>query len=196
MIAAVVLAAGQSLRMGRPKPLLRFSEERTFLGQIVSVLGLSRVDRIMVVLGAQAEEIRVSVDLSGVDVVINKDYRKGQLSSLIAALTRVSAEVEAAVLCLVDNPFITPEIVDRLVGAFRETEKPIVVPIHGGRRGHPTLFARSVFQELIAAPADQGARYVLHATGDRIAEVEVPDPAIHVSVDTPGQYRSCFGTDP
>jgi molybdenum cofactor cytidylyltransferase len=129
-------------------------------------------------------------------VVINNDYRKGQLSSLITALTRVSVEVEAVVLCLVDNPFITPEIVDRLVGAFRETQKPIVVPIHDGRRGHPTLFARSVFQELIGAPADQGARHILHSNGDRIAEVEVSDPAIHVSIDTPEQYRSYFGTDP
>ena len=162
MIAAVVLAAGQSLRMGRPKPLLRFSDDRTFLGQIVSVLGRSRVDRITVVLGAEADGILASIDLSGVDVVINHDYRKGQLSSLIAALSRVPAEVEAVVLCLADNPFITPEIVDRLVGAFRETGKPIVVPVYDGKRGHPALFARTVFQELITAPADQGARHVLH----------------------------------
>jgi len=196
MIAAVVLAGGQSRRMGKPKPLLRFSKDKTFLGQIVSVLGLSRIDRITVVLGAEAETIRVSVDLSGVDVVINNDYRNGQLSSLITALTRVSAEVEAVVLCLVDNPFITPEIVDRLVDAFRETQKPIVVPIHDGKRGHPTLFARSMFQELIGAPTDKGARHILHSNGDRIAEVEVPDRTIHVSVDAPEQYRSYFGTDP
>ena len=181
--------------MGRPKPLLRFGDG-TFLGQIVSVLRRSHADWITVVLGAAAEAIQRSVDLSGIEVVINVDYREGQLSSLIAALRHVPAEADAILLCLVDNPFITPEIVDRLIAAYRETAGAIVIPVHDRRRGHPTLFARSLFDELLNAPADKGARHVVHANEEKVVEVEAPESAVVAGIDTPEQYRTYFGIDP
>ena len=195
MINAIVLAAGESRRMGKPKPLLRF-EDTTFLGQIVSVLHRLHADWITVVLGAGAEAVQRSVDLSGVEVVINVDYCQGQLSSLIAALRHVPAEADAILLCLVDNPFITPEIVDRVIAAYRETAGAIVIPVHDRRRGHPTLFARSLFDELLNAPADEGARHVVHANADRVVEVTVPENAVLAGIDTPEQYRAHFGIDP
>ncbi len=194
MINAVVLAGGESRRMGMPKPLLRF-RNTTFLEQIIFVLRQARIDRTTVVLGAKAETIARSVDLSGTEVVVNHEYRKGQLSSLVAALRTVPAEAEAIVLCLVDNPFVTPEIVDKVIGVFRETNGPIVIPLHNGRRGHPALFARSVFDELIHAPATEGARHVVHVNPERVIEVEVPDDAVVVRIDTPEQYRAHFGFD-
>ena len=111
MINAIVLAAGESKRMGRPKPLLPFGQT-TFLGHILSVLGASDVGVTTVVLGAGADTIRNSVDLSGVQVVVNADYEKGQLLSLVAAMNALPAEVEAILLCLVDHPFITVELVN------------------------------------------------------------------------------------
>ena len=131
MINAIVLAAGESRRMGKPKPLLRFGE-KTFLEQIISVLRLSDVDRITVVLGAEARTIQRSIDLSGTDIVINKDYRKGQLSSLTAGLKNAPPQTDAILVCLVDNPFITAAIVNQIVATFRETNSPIVVPVFNG----------------------------------------------------------------
>ncbi len=105
-------------------------------------------------------------------------------------------ETDAVVLCLVDNPLITRETVNRVVAAFQETGKPIVVPVFKGRRGHPTLFAKSMFQELLNAPPDQGARNILQSNEDRILEVEISDPAILTKIDTPEDYRSHFGCVP
>ncbi len=195
MINALVLAAGESQRMGKPKPLLRFGNA-TFLEQIVSVLRLSDADRIAVVLGAQAESIQASVDLSGVEVVVNRDYQKGQLSSLLAGLQSVPPRTEAILLCLVDNPFLTTDVVNRVIQAFRTGQNSIVIPTWRNRRGHPALFARAVFEELRNAPADEGARAVVNADPRRILEVDVRDPAILIGIDTPDDYRSHFGADP
>ncbi len=197
MINAIVLAAGESKRMGMPKPLLLFRGlPTTFVDQIVSVLRDTCVDRITVVLGAEARKVRESAVLSGVDIVINEDYARGQLSSLIAGLRSMPPETEAIVLCLVDNPLITREMVNRVIEAFRETGQPIVVPVFQGQRGHPALFARSMFDELLNAPADEGARHVVQSNGDKVLEVDVPDPAVLTRIDTPEDYRLHFGLAP
>jgi molybdenum cofactor cytidylyltransferase len=195
MIHAIVLAAGESRRMGMPKALLRFGDT-TFLSQIVSVLQQSEVDGVTVVLGAQAAAIRASTDLSGVDVVVNEDYRRGQLSSLVAGLRSLPSQTEAILLCLVDNPLITGATVNRVVRAFHETGKPIVIPVFKGRRGHPALFARAMFDELLNAPADEGARYVVQSHRDQVFEVAMPEPAILTRIDTPEDYLSHFGIAP
>jgi CTP:molybdopterin cytidylyltransferase MocA len=195
MINAVVLAAGESKRMGKPKPLLRFGD-RTFLGQIIAVLKLSDVDRTTIVLGAEAEAIRKSVDLSGTEVVINKNYQKGQLSSLIAAIETTPPKTQAILLCLADMPFITVEVVNEIVAKFKETSAAILVPVFDGQRGHPTLFARAVFGELLNAPPEQGARYVLYSNEQRILELQTSDSGILIRIDTPDDYRLHFGAEP
>ena len=195
MINATILAAGESKRMGKLKPLLRFND-KTFLSQIISVLKLSNVDRITVVLGAEAETVRQSVDLSGTNVVINRDYEQGQLSSLVAAIKNSPPQTEAILVCLVDMPFITEEVVNKIIAKFRETNNPIIVPVCDEKRGHPTLFSRSLFNELLNVPEEEGARYVLHSNEDRILEVETPDGGILISIDTPDDYKFHFGTDP
>jgi len=195
MIRAIVLAAGESKRMGMPKALLQFGGA-TFLEQIVSVLQQSEVDGVTVVLGAQAARIRASTDLAGVDVVVNEDYRKGQLSSLVAGLKSRPFQTEAILVCLVDNPLVTGAIVNRVVRAFHETGKPIVIPVFKGRRGHPALFARAMFDELLNAPADEGARYVVRSHKDQVFEVDIPEPAILARIDTPEDYLSHFGMAP
>jgi len=195
MINAIVLAAGESKRMGKPKPLLPFGT-RTFLGQIISVLQEANVDRITVVLGAQAETVAEAVDLSGAEVVINADYRDGQLSSLIAGLGHTPAETEAILLCLVDSPFIKTDTINQVIATFRASGAAIVIPTLHGKRGHPSLFARSMFPQLQNAPPDEGARHVVYANEDRIVEVELPDDAIVVGINTPDDYRRHFGIDP
>lgn len=195
MINAIVLAAGLSERMGKPKPLLKFNDT-TFLGQIISVLKSSDADGITVVLGAEAETIQNSIDFSGTNIVINKDYQKGQLSSLIAAIVQTPQETEAILLCLVDNPFITKEVVNKVVSRFKETNNPIIVPVFNKERGHPTLFSRSLFNELLNAPEDKGARHVLYSNEDKVLEVEVAESGILTGIDTPEDYKSHFGAYP
>ena len=195
MINAIVLAAGESKRMGKSKPLLRFND-KTFLDQIISAIRISDADRITVVLGAKAEMIKNSIDLSGTNIVINKDYQKGQLSSLIAAIEDTPQETDAILVCLVDNPFITKEVINKIIAKFKETNNPIIVPVYNGQRGHPTLFSRSLFSELVNAPKEQGARYVLHSNAEKVLELETSESTILTGIDTPEDYRFQFGTNP
>jgi molybdenum cofactor cytidylyltransferase len=195
MINAIVLAAGESKRMGKSKPLLRFND-KTFLEQIISTLRISDLDRITIVLGAKAEMIKNSIDLSGTNIVINKDYQKGQLSSLLAAIEDTPQETDAILVCLVDNPFITKEVINKIIAKFRETNNPIIVPVFNGKRGHPTLFSRSLFSELVNAPKEQGARYVLHSNPEKVLELETSESTILTGIDTPQDYRFQFGTNP
>ena len=195
MINAIILAAGASERMGKPKPLLRFND-KTFLDQIISVLKRSDVDRITVVLGAEAETIKKSADLSGTNIVINKDYQKGQLSSLILGIEQTPQETDAILVCLVDNPFITKEVVNKIISKFKETNNPIIVPVFNKSRGHPTLFSKSLFDALLNAPEEQGARYVLYSNEEKILELETSESGILIGIDTPDDYKFYFGTDP
>ena len=195
MINAIILAAGRSRRMGKLKPLLRF-KDKTFLEHIISLLRLSDVDRITVVLGAEAETIRKSIDLSGTNVIVNKDYQKGQLSSLIAAIEQTSEDTDAILLCLVDNPFITKEVVNKIISKFKKTNNPIIVPVFNKKRGHPTLFSRSLFNELLNAPEEQGARYVLYSNEEKVLEVETCESGILIGIDTPDEYKFHFGVNP
>jgi molybdenum cofactor cytidylyltransferase len=195
MINAIILAAGESKRMGKLKPLLRFND-KTFLEQIISVLKLSDVDRITVVLGPEAETIKKSVDLTGVNIVINKNYKKGQLSSLIAAIEKTPKQTDAILVCLVDNPFITEDVVNKIIGKFKETNNPIIVPVFNKKRGHPVLFSRSLFNELTNAPEEQGARHVLYSNEEKILEVETSESGILIGIDTPDDYKCHFGASP
>ena len=195
MINAIVLAAGQSKRMGKLKPLLKFNDT-TFLGQIISVLKLSNVDKVTVVLGAEAETIRKSIDFSGTNIVINKDYQRGQLSSLNAAIEEIPQETDAILVCLVDNPFISEEVVNKIISKFKETNNPIIVPVFNTRRGHPTLFSRSLFHELLNAPKEQGARFVVYSNEEKVLEVETCQSSILVGIDTPDDYKCYFGANP
>jgi molybdenum cofactor cytidylyltransferase len=195
MINAIILAAGQSKRMGKPKPLLRFNDT-TFLEHIISVLKASDLDGITVVLGAGAQIIKESVDLSGTNIVINKDYSKGQLSSLIAAIEQCPKETQAILLCLVDNPFVTKEVINKIVHTFKETNRPIIVPVFNKERGHPTLFSKSLFDELLNAPKDKGARHVLYSNENKVLELEVSERGILMGINTEDDYKLHFGINP
>jgi len=192
MINGIILAAGESKRMGSPKALLAF-EGKTFLEHIISVLKRCPLDTITVVLGADAKTIRESVNLTQTNVVVNSNYEEGQLSSLIAGLDSLPARSEAVVVCLVDMPFVTEQIVSAIVRTFKETHPSIVVPVYEGRRGHPVLFSKSVYEELRNAPPDQGARWVVNADVSRIRHVEVPDEGVVITINTPDDYESRLG---
>jgi molybdenum cofactor cytidylyltransferase len=187
-IATIVLAAGESRRMGFPKALLPI-QGATFVEYIVGRLLLTRVEDIYVVLGAHRERIVAAVDVTPAQVVINPDWELGQLSSLQAGLRALpDGKYDAALMALVDHPLIEPGVVDAVVAAFEETHRLVVVPVHDGRRGHPVLFAARLFPELLAAPLNEGARAVVWAHAAEVLEVPVPAPGVLADIDTPELY--------
>jgi CTP:molybdopterin cytidylyltransferase MocA len=129
-------------------------------------------------------------------VVINRDYQKGQLSSLIAGINDTPQETEAILVCLADAPFLTKDVVENIIRKFRETNSPIIVPVLNEERGHPTLFSRALFNELLNAPEQEGARHVLYSNEDQALELKTAERGILISIDTPADYRFHFGVDP
>jgi molybdenum cofactor cytidylyltransferase len=190
MIIAVVLSAGESSRMGRPKALLPIEGQR-FIERIIRVIGKSRVGRTIVVLGHHADQLRGQIEHLPVEVVINPDYHKGQLSSLHTAIRHIEKDdrCDAMLVHLVDHPFIDVALVDALIERFYETKKLIVLPRYRGKRGHPVIFSRELFQELLDAALDQGAKAVVNAHRQETLEIEWQDEGITLDIDTPELYR-------
>jgi molybdenum cofactor cytidylyltransferase len=190
MIIAVVLSAGQSSRMGRPKALLPIEGQR-FIERIIGVLGQSGIGRIIVVLGHHADQLRGQIEHLPVEIVINADYHSGQLSSLQAAIRHIEKDDRCLgmLVHLVDHPFIDAALVDALIKNFLETKMLIVVPRYKGKRGHPVIFSRQLFEELLDAPVDQGAKAVVNAHRQDTLEIEWQDEGITLDIDTPELYR-------
>ena len=190
MIAAVVLSAGESSRMGRPKALLPIEGE-TFIGRIVGSLKRTQVGKILVVLGHNADPLAAAIGPLPVEILINPNYQLGQLSSLQVAVRnlRPDAACDGMLVHLVDHPYIDASLVDRMIRQFYESKKDIVVPRCRGKRGHPVLFSRRLFGELLDAPMDQGAKAVVNAHGDATLEMETDEEGITVDIDTPELYR-------
>jgi molybdenum cofactor cytidylyltransferase len=193
MIVAVILSAGESSRMGQPKALLPIDGVR-FIERIVTALRLTRVGKILVVLGHNAQEMQQKISDLPVEVVINPDYKEGQLSSLAAAIRSIEAgndaeQVDGILVHLVDHPYISATLVNLMIESFYETKKLIVVPRYRDRRGHPVVFARALFGELLATPFDRGAKPVVHGHRDDTLEIETDNEGVLIDIDTPDEYR-------
>jgi len=190
MIIAVILSAGESSRMGRSKALLPIDGE-TFIERIVGALARSRVGKIIVVLGHDADELRRQIEFLPVTILINQDYRLGQISSLQVAVRYLDKDenCDGMLVHLVDHPYIDGALVDLMIERFHASKKLIVVPRYHGKRGHPVIFSRALFAELLNAPLDQGAKAVVNAHRDETLEIETDDPGIAVDIDTPELYR-------
>lgn len=190
MIAAVVLSAGESSRMGRPKALLEI-EGGTFIEKIVSALKAAQVDKVIVVLGHNAEALRGRIEHLPAEILVNPDYKQGQLSSLQVAVRHLQpeADCDAMLVHLVDHPYVDAKLVKLMIEKFYAGRPSIVVPRHGDKRGHPVIFSRELFKELLAAPLDQGAKAVVNAHRSDTLEIATEDEGITVDIDTPELYR-------
>jgi molybdenum cofactor cytidylyltransferase len=190
MIAAVILSAGESSRMGRPKALLPIGRQ-TFIEKIVSALRQAGLENIIVILGHDAEAMRQKIAHLPVTILVNSEYRKGQLSSLRAAIRHLLANdgCSGLLVHLVDHPYIDAALVNLLIERFEDSGKLIAVPRFHGKRGHPVIFARSLFNELLNAPEDQGAKAVVNAHRKETLEIETDDEGITIDIDTPDLYR-------
>lgn len=184
-IAALLLAAGKSSRMGANKMLAEV-DGRPMVARTAQRLLASRARPIVAVLGSQADEVDAALGKLPVDRVTNPDFADGLSTSLKRGLAALPADIDGVVVCLGDMPLIAGRDVERLIAAFNPLEgRAIVVPTRHGQRGNPILWSRQFFAEMMALSGDQGARRLIEEHADLVAEVEMDSDAIFIDIDTP-----------
>lgn len=195
MTVAIVLAAGTSTRMGRPKALLD-GGGRTFIRRILDTLRDAGLPDAVVVVRPGQDAVVAEVARSGFGrAVVNPAADEGQLSSLLAGLNAVDAPgVDAALVTLVDVPLITAAAVRTLLSRGSVSAAPVLRAVHRGQHGHPVIFRRQMFDRLRAADPATGAKAVVRAAG--VEDVEVDDPGVVEDIDTPEDYARLFGKIP
>jgi molybdenum cofactor cytidylyltransferase len=184
MLAAVILSGGASSRMGSPKALLPY-QGRPFLEHLLEVTMQAKIGVRRVVLGAHAEPIAKEVPLAADEIVINAEWEKGQLSSIQAALRSLPPGTDGIVLCLIDHPLISSTLVRDLIETFYTSKKPIVLPVCEGQRGHPVIFSAQLYDELLKAPLETGARAVVWAHAGEVEEFSTNEEGCILNLNDP-----------
>jgi molybdenum cofactor cytidylyltransferase len=194
MLSAVILSGGASQRMGSPKALLPY-QGRPFLEHLIAVTSHPKIGARRIVLGAHAELIADTVRLAADEVVINAEWDKGQLSSIQTGIRSLPAGTDGMILCLIDHPLISATLVDELIERFYSgpTMPPIALPVYQGKRGHPVIFSSGVFEELMTAPPEQGARSVVWAHAGEVAEVVTSEQGCVLNLNDPETMQRVLG---
>jgi molybdenum cofactor cytidylyltransferase len=193
LLAAMILSAGASSRMGRPKALLPY-REGTFLEHLIQATRHPRIGVTRIVLGAGADEIRTIAKLDASMVVLNPDWQQGQLSSICAGLRSLEGiETDGMILCPVDHPLVSARLVSNLIEQFYSNDKLIVLPVYNNRRGHPVIFSSALYEELLAAPSDKGARAVVWAHSADVFEVPTDEEGVILNINNPDMLRDAIG---
>lgn len=194
MVSAILLAAGEGKRMGRPKLLMPFGRY-TVLEQTIDNLLSSNVDEVVVVLGARAGEIKHVIADRPVKVMINPDYHRGMSTSLIAGLKQVDGKAQKVMVALADQPLIDGETYNRLIEASLGCDKGIVVPTYRTKRGNPVIFSIKYKSELLGLEGDVGGREILKKHPDDIFEVAVDSESVNIDINTLDDYYSHLEQD-
>jgi molybdenum cofactor cytidylyltransferase len=189
MLAAVILSGGASRRMGSPKALVSY-QGASFLEHLLNVTRHREIGLRRVVLGPHAEAISQQVALAPDEIVLNKDWEQGQLSSIHAALRSLPPGTEGMLLCPVDHPLVSAALVNALIATFLEARAPVVLPVFEGRRGHPVIFSAAVYEELLRAPLETGARAVVWAHNNEVQEVSTTEEGCVVNLNDPDALRN------
>jgi molybdenum cofactor cytidylyltransferase len=184
MLAAVILSGGASSRMGSPKALLPY-QGRPFLEHLLEITVQPEIGVRRVVLGAHAEPIARAINLKADEIVINHEWEKGQLTSIQAALQSLPPGTDGMLLCLIDHPLISGPLVQELIEQFYKSKKWIVVPKYQGRRGHPVIFSGKLYDELLRAPLETGARAVVWAHPGEVEEVPTNEEGCVLNLNDP-----------
>ena len=188
-VAAAILAAGTSSRLGTPKQLLNL-DGQPVLSHTLNAVRQSRVDLILVALGHEQARIEQLVDLSGATIVTNPDYAEGQSTSVVALVRELPQDVDAVVFVLGDQPLVEPAAIDALIDAYRSDGATIIQPRYAEGRGNPILIAREYFPELLDLTGDVGARPVLERHRDQITLVDVSSFSRPGDIDTTEDFEA------
>jgi molybdenum cofactor cytidylyltransferase len=201
MICAIILAAGESKRMGKPKLLLPFGEG-TMIETVVNNVVQSKVDEVLVVLGSGAEKLAEKISSSFLEKILSKkrhmkttvnpNYRQGMLSSIQWGFESLPEDTRAALVVLGDQPLIPGSVIDKMIDAYERTKNGIILPVYDRKRGHPILIDVKYRDELRQISPDTGLRALVHNHADDILEVEVDAPGILKDIDTVEDYNQIF----
>jgi len=183
MLSAILLAAGESKRMGSPKQLIPWGQS-TMVETSVDNLLASDVNEVIVVLGYQADEIEKVIDERSVKIAVNQDYEQGMSTSIITGLKRMDSRSQAIMLALGDQPLIDCHTINKLIEGFCNANKGIAVPTYIGKRGHPVIFARKYKEELMKLSGDIGGRQIIKDHPEDVLEVAVDCEGICIDFDT------------
>ena len=185
-IAALVMAAGRSTRMGGANKLLTDVEGVAMVARAVDAALASRARPIIVVTGHDAARVGAALAGRPVTLVENPAHASGMASSLKAGIAALPADIDGALVCLADMPRVGPQTLDRLIAAFNPLEgRAICVPAFEGKRGNPVLWARRFFPAMAALAGDVGARHLIGEHAELVAEVPMGDDSVLVDIDTP-----------
>jgi molybdenum cofactor cytidylyltransferase len=190
-VGAVLLAAGLSRRMGEANKLLAELDGAPVVARAADAVLASRAHPVWVVTGHEAGRVRAALAGRVLAFVHNPDYAQGLSSSLRAGIAALGGEVDGALVCLADMPWVRPAHFEALIAAFESSDaRPICVPRFGGRRGNPVLWPARHFAAIAALRGDAGARTLLAARAAEVCEVPVADPGVTSDVDTPTQLAA------
>ena len=187
MLAAVILSGGSSSRMGSPKALLPY-QGRPFLDHLLGITHHPKIGVRRVVLGVHAEQIAKAIDLATDEIVINENWEEGQLSSVHAALRSLPPGTDGIILCLIDHPLVSADLLGHLISDFYTSQALIVLPVFEGQRGHPVIFSSKLYGELLAAPIDTGARAVVWANKTNIHEYQTTEEGCVLNLNDPDSF--------
>ena len=185
-VAAIILAAGRSTRMGGPNKLLAELNGKTLVRIVAEQVAASKASSVTVVTGHQAAEVETALAGLSVTFVHNPDFAEGLASSVKAGIAALPADADGAVICLGDMPLIDTRLIDRLIEAFAPDQGHLIaVPVSEGRRGNPVLWSRRFFAELMTLDGDIGARHLIMKHAEVVAEVPVDGHGAFLDIDTP-----------
>lgn len=185
-VAAIVLAAGRSSRMGASNKLLEPLGGKPMVRHVVDHALKSRASPVIVVTGHMASEVRAALDGLDVTFASNPDFASGLASSVKSGIAALPAEIDGALICLGDMPLVDATLLDRLIGAFAPDKGALIaVPVSEGRRGNPVLWSRRLFGELMTLEGDVGARHLIARHAEAVAEVPADGQSAFLDIDTP-----------
>jgi molybdenum cofactor cytidylyltransferase len=187
-LAGIVLAAGESRRMGQPKQLLPFGE-RTILERVVDMLLTAGVGEVVVVLGHLADRVRAVLGDRPVTAVVNESYRQGMLSSVKCGVRAIGAGYDAVLLALGDQPHIESAVVSQVIRAYRAGNAGIVIPRYGAKKGHPIIINLQKYREaIVSLPEDAGLNALMQEHADDVRLIDVATEDIIRDIDVPDDY--------
>jgi molybdenum cofactor cytidylyltransferase len=188
MIWAMILAAGESKRMGKPKLLLPYGE-KTIIETIVETVVSSNVENTLIILGSDREKIEEKIKNSPVKIVYNRDFRSGMLSSVQCGFKAVPEETRAVLVVLGDQPKISADVSNKLIDAYKSTGKGIVLPVYKKERGHPVLIDMKYRSEVENLSPEVGLRGTVYNHPEDILEVDVETSSIFQDIDYEADYK-------